>query len=64
MSSDDIRRLAESSVLAPSARRAMVATAPAIYGVFWMYATSRDLRVGGPEIVFTTLEDAIEWVTS
>jgi hypothetical protein len=30
-----------------------------------MYGTSRDLRGGGPEIgVFTTLEKAIEWVTS
>jgi hypothetical protein len=30
-----------------------------------MYGTSRDLRVGGPEIgVFTTLEEAIEWVTT
>jgi len=65
ISSDDIRVLAETSVLAPAARRAMVATDPGTFGVFRMYGTSRDLRVGGPEIgVFTTLEEAIRWVTS
>jgi hypothetical protein len=65
ISSADIRGLSDTSVLAPSARRAMVATDPSTFGVFRMYGMSRDLRVGGPEIgVFTTLEEAIEWVTS
>jgi hypothetical protein len=65
LSSDDIRRLADTSVLATSARRAMVATDPATFGVFRMYGTSLELRKGGPEIgVFTTLQEAIEWVTS
>jgi hypothetical protein len=65
ISSADIRVLAETSVLADSARRAMVATDPATFGVFRMYGTSRDLRAGGPEVgVFTTLEEAIAWVTS
>jgi hypothetical protein len=65
ISSDDIRGLSDTSVFATSARRAMVATDPAIYGVFRMYGTSRGLRAGGPEIgVFTTLDKAIEWVTS
>jgi hypothetical protein len=65
MSSADIRGLAVTSVLATSARRAMVATNPAIFGVFRMYATSLELGGGGPEVgVFTTLEEAIEWVTS
>jgi hypothetical protein len=65
ISNDDIRRLAETSVLAREARRAMVATDPATFGVFRMYGTSRDVREGGPEVgVFKTLEEAIEWVTS
>lgn len=65
ISSADIRGLADASVLAPSARRAMVAEDPAIYGVFRMYATTLELRKAGPEIgVFTTLEEAIEWVMS
>jgi hypothetical protein len=65
ISSADIRGLADTSVLVTAARRAMVATIPAIYGEFRMYATSLELRRGGPEIgVFTTLEEAIEWVTS
>jgi hypothetical protein len=65
ITSADIRALADTSVFASSARRAMVATKPAIFGGFRMYGTSRDLHVGGPEIgVFTTLEEAIEWVTS
>jgi hypothetical protein len=65
VSSADIRALSETSVLATSARRAMVATNPAIFGEFRMYATSRQLRAGGSEIgVFKTLEEAIEWVTS
>ena len=52
-------------MLAPSARRAMVATDPATFGVFRMYGTSLELRSSAPEIgVFTTLEEAIEWVTS
>ena len=64
MSSADIRSLADTSVLSTSARRAMVATDPATFGVFRMYATSLELRRGSPEIgVFTTLEEAIEWVT-
>jgi len=64
MSSDDIRRLAETSVLDREARRAMVAADPATFGVFRMYGTSRDVREGGPEIgVFTSLGEAIEWVT-
>jgi hypothetical protein len=65
ISSADIRALADTSVLATSARRAMVATNPATFGEFRMYSTTRELRKGGPEIgVFTTLEEAIEWVTS
>jgi hypothetical protein len=65
VSSDDIRRLAETSVLGPSVRRAMVATDLATFGLFRMYSTSLELRTGVPEVgVFTTLEEAIEWVTS
>jgi hypothetical protein len=65
MSGDDIRGLSETSVFASSARRAMVATDPATFGAFRMYGTSLQLRKGGPEIgVFTTLEEAVEWVTS
>src|SRR6185295_6626766 len=64
LSSDEIRRLAETSVLAPSARRAMVATAPAIFGLFRMYGAQFELQVDGSAIgVFRTLDDAIEWVT-
>jgi hypothetical protein len=65
VASDDVRILAQTSVLAPSARRAMVATDPATFGVFRMYGTSLELRTSAPEIgVFTTLEEAIDWVTS
>jgi hypothetical protein len=64
ISSDEIRQLAETSVLALSARRAMVATDRAIFGLFRMYGTIFEHRVdGSPVGVFTTLDDAIEWVT-
>jgi len=64
ISSEEIRQLAASSVLAPSARRAMVATDLAIFGLFRMYATLFELHVDGSTVgVFTTLDDAIEWVT-
>jgi len=64
MSSAEIRELAETSVLAPSARRAMVATAPAIFGLFRMYGTLCELQVDASAVgVFKTLDDAIEWVT-
>lgn len=64
ISNDDIRRLAQTSVLARDARRAMVATDPATFGAFRMYGTARDLREGGPEVgVFTSIDEAIEWVT-
>ncbi len=64
LSSDEIRRLAETSVLAPSARRAMVATDRAIFGLFRMYGTLFELQVDGSAVgVFTTVDDAIEWVT-
>lgn len=63
--SADVRALAETSVLTTAARRAMVATDPATFGVFRMYGTALELRTGAPEIgVFTTLEEAIDWVTS
>jgi hypothetical protein len=64
ISSDEIRRLAETSVLAPSARRAMVATDLALFGLLRMYATLFELQVDGSAVgVFKTLDDAIEWVT-
>jgi hypothetical protein len=64
VSSADIRRLAETSVLGPTARRAMVASDAATFGLFRMYSTSLELRTGAPEVgVFTTLEEAIDWVT-
>ena len=64
MPSDEIRQLAATSVLAPSARRAMVATDRAIFGLFRMYATLFELQVDGSAVgLFTTLDDAIEWVT-
>jgi hypothetical protein len=64
LSTDEIRQLAATSVLAPSARRAMVATDRAIFGLFRMYATLFELQVDGSAVgVFTTLEEAVEWVT-
>ncbi len=65
MSSEEIRHLAATSVLAPSARRAMVATDLATFGFFRMYGTLFELQVDGSAVgVFRTLDDAIEWVTS
>ena len=64
LSKDEIRQLATTSVLAPSARRAMVATDRAIFGLFRMYGTLFELQMDGSAVgVFTTLDDAIEWVT-
>ena len=64
LSNDQIRRLAETSVLTPSARRAMVATDAAIFGLFRMYGTQIELQLNGSAVgVFRTLDDAIEWVT-
>jgi hypothetical protein len=64
MSSEETRQLAATSVLAPSARRAMVATDLATFGFFRMYGTLFELQVDGSAVgVFRTLDDAIEWVT-
>ena len=64
MSSEEVRQLAATSVLAPSARRAMVATDLATFGFFRMYGTLFELQVDGSAVgVFRTLDDAIEWVT-
>jgi hypothetical protein len=64
ISSHEIRQLAATSVLAPSARRAMVATDRATLGLFRMYGTMFELQVDGSAVgVFTTLDEAIEWVT-
>jgi hypothetical protein len=64
LSTVEIRQLAETSVLAPSARRAMVATDRAIFGLFRMYGTLFELQADGSAVgVFTTLDEAIEWVT-
>ena len=64
LSSADIRDLAATSVLAPAARRAMVATDRATFGLFRMYGTLFELQVDGSAVgVFTTLDEAIEWVT-
>jgi len=64
MSSEEICQLAETSVFSPSARRAMVATDPAIFALFRMYGVMFELQVDGSAVgVFTTLDNAIEWVT-
>jgi hypothetical protein len=64
VSHDEIRQLAATSVLAPSARRAMVATDLAVFGLLRMYATLFELQVDGSAVgVFRTLDEAIEWVT-
>ena len=50
LATDEIRQLAETSVLAPCARRAMVATDLAIFGLFRRYGTLFELlveRIGG-----------------
>ena len=62
--SDEIHRLAETSVFAPWARRAMVATDRAVFGRFRMYGALFADQVDASTVgVFTTLDDAIEWVT-
>jgi hypothetical protein len=64
LSRDEIRQLAATGVLAPSARRAMVATDPAIFSLFRMYGALFELQMDGSAVgVFKTLDDAIEWVT-
>jgi len=64
MSKDEIRQLAETSVLAPSARRAMVANDLAVFGIFRMYGTLFELQMDASAVgVFRTLDEAIEWVT-
>jgi hypothetical protein len=63
LSSDQVRQLAETSVLAPWARRAVVVTDRAISG-FRMYGAQFERQVDGSALgVFRTLDDAIEWVT-
>ena len=62
--SGEIHRLAETSVFTPWARRAMVATDPATFGRFRAYGALLEDQVDASTVgVFTTLEDAIEWVT-
>ena len=64
ISSDETRRLAETSVFTPWARRAMVATDRAVFGRFRKYGALFENQVDGSVVgVFTTLNDAIEWVT-
>ena len=64
LSSEEIRHLAETSLLAPCARRSLVATDGTIFDNFRMYGALFELQVDGSAVgVFTTLDDAIEWVT-
>ena len=64
LSSEEIRHLAATSLLAPCARRSLVATDPATFGRFRMYGALFEDQVDASTVgVFTTLEDAIEWVT-
>ena len=64
LSNEEIRQIAETSRLAPSARRAMVATDPVIFDRFRTYGTLFQLHVDGSAVgVFKTLNDAIDWVT-
>jgi hypothetical protein len=61
LSGDEVRQLAETSVLAPWARRAVVVTDRAIFG-FRMYGALFERQVDGSAVgVFRTLDDAIEW---
>ena len=64
VSRDELRQLAETSVFAPSARRALVASDPAVFGLCRMYGTLFELQMDGSTVgVFKTLDSAIEWVT-
>ena len=48
----------------PPSGKSLVAVDPAIFGLFRMYGRRFELQVGGSAVgVFTTLDDAIEWVT-
>ena len=55
LSRDEIRQLAATSMMAPSARRAMVATDRTIFGLFRIYGTLFELQMDGSAVgVFTT----------
>jgi hypothetical protein len=50
VSNNEIRPLAETSVFAPSARRAMVASDLAVFDLFRMYGTLFELQVDGSAV--------------
>lgn len=58
----DIRAVA-ASALAPSPRRAIVATDPAAFGLARMFATFRNLKDADDQIgVFRTMREAEDWL--
>ena len=63
LSADDLRTIAASSVLAATARRAIIAAADATFGLSRMYQILREVA-GGQETrrVFRTLDDALRWL--
>ena len=64
LSSDEIRQLAATSVLAPCGTARDGRDRPCDFGLFRMYGTLFELQVDGSAVgVFTTLDEAIEWVT-
>jgi hypothetical protein len=63
LSANDIRTIAGSSVLAATARRAIIAADEATFGLSRMYQILRE-AAGGQETrrVFRTLDDALRWL--
>ena len=63
LTNEDVRGLAQASVMSPGARRAFVADGAQAIGLARMFATYRELKRGQEGTrIFNTLEDAEQWL--
>jgi hypothetical protein len=60
---DQLRRIANESLLSPGSRRAVVATNPTIFGLARMFQSYRSLsQVSENVMVFNRLDQAVAWL--
>ncbi|MGB2633700.1 MAG: hypothetical protein WAM58_07170 [Candidatus Acidiferrum sp.] len=61
---DDVRRLAQRTIFAPNARRAILVSGDYIFGLAKMFAVFRELAGEKGIRVFDNLDEALWWVFS
>ena len=62
LGAEDVRKLAQTSVFSPNARRAILAKTDLVFGLARMFEALRDAAGEKGIQVFRNLDDALEWV--